>query len=114
MYTFIEYQVEALKTRHYPNMAQNYVYPSMGIVGEAGEVSEKCKKLWRATSSTSPEVFSDEDRLEVMKELGDVLWYAATLCTELGVSLEDVAKMNIAKLRGREARGVIKGSGDNR
>lgn len=114
MKTFVEYQAEALKTRHYPNMAGNFIYPAMGLVGEAGEVSEKLKKVWRLQNNIHPEVLTDIDREEVMKELGDVLWYAAALCTELGVSLETVAEMNIVKLRDREQRGVIKGSGDNR
>ena len=47
-------------------------------------------------------------------ELGDVLWYIAALADELGIPLEEIAIQNIEKLRGRHARGTIKGEGDNR
>ena len=48
------------------------------------------------------------------KELGDVLWYMAALCCELGLSFDDVARHNIDKLMDRKKRGMIKGSGDTR
>ena len=48
------------------------------------------------------------------KELGDVLWYISALASDLGVTLEDVAADNVAKLRSRAERGVLGGSGDNR
>jgi len=51
---------------------------------------------------------------EIAKELGDVLWYLAQMASELGASLEDVARGNIEKLRSRKERGMISGSGDNR
>jgi len=46
--------------------------------------------------------------------LGDVLWYLAQVCTEINLSLDEVAEANIAKLLDRLERGVIKGDGDNR
>lgn len=51
---------------------------------------------------------------EIAKEVGDVLWYVATMANDLGISLESIAEMNIEKLKSRKARGVIGGSGDNR
>ena len=107
---FKEYQVEALKTADYPDIGNNFVYPTLGLTGEAGEVSEKIKKILRDDSG----VMSKEKRVEVVKEIGDVMWYIAALCSEIGVSMEDVAKINIEKLQSRRSRNKIRGSGDNR
>ena len=73
---------------------------------EAGEVSEKVKKLFRDKNS-----FSDED---VLKELGDVLFYATALANIFGGNLKTIMEMNMKKLDDREQRGVLGGSGDNR
>ena len=51
---------------------------------------------------------------EIAKEIGDVLWYCATLSHDLGYKLEDIASMNYAKLRSRQVRNKLHGSGDNR
>lgn len=48
------------------------------------------------------------------KELGDVMWYLAQLASELGLELDDVAAVNLQKLRSRQERGVLAGSGDDR
>jgi NTP pyrophosphatase (non-canonical NTP hydrolase) len=79
---------------------------TLGLAGEAGEVSEKIKKLFRDKNK-----FSDED---ILKELGDVLFYTVALANIFGGNLRKVMEMNMAKLDDREQRGVLKGSGDNR
>jgi len=79
---------------------------TLGLVGEAGEVSEKIKKLFRDKNK-----FSDD---EVLKELGDVLFYTVALSNIFNGNLRKVMEMNMAKLNDREQRGVLKGSGDNR
>jgi len=107
---FKQYQKEALKTADYPNIGDNFIYPVLGLTGEAGEVSEKIKKILRDDNG----IISEQKRLEIMKELGDVMWYIAALSSELKVSLEDVAKININKLKSRRSRNKIRGSGDNR
>lgn len=107
---FKEYEDEAVKTSAYPKVGESFVYPTLGLVGEAGEVAEKIKKLFRNDNG----VLTDTHREELKKELGDVLWYLAALSRELGFTLDDVAEANIAKLRSRAERGVIKSSGDNR
>ena len=109
-FSFDEYHVLAFETAIYPNKGNNIYYPALGIAGESGEVCEKIKKIMRDKSGS----FDDQDREEIKKELGDVLWYIASLCTELGISMEDVAKTNIKKLKDRQKRGTISGSGDNR
>jgi NTP pyrophosphatase (non-canonical NTP hydrolase) len=85
---------------------ERLVENTLGLVGEAGEVSEKVKKLFRDKSK-----FSDE---EVLKELGDVLFYVTALSNIFGGNLRAVMEMNMAKLDDREQRGKLKGSGDNR
>ena len=82
----------------------------LGINGEAGEVAEKVKKIIRDKNG----VISDEDKLELAKELGDVLWYLAVFAHDLGVPLDNIAEQNLAKLQSRKARGVLGGAGDNR
>jgi NTP pyrophosphatase (non-canonical NTP hydrolase) len=108
--TFNEYQTESRKTAIYPNVGMNFIYPTLGLVGEAGEFAEKIKKILRDDSN----VVTEEKRDELSKELGDVLWYASQLASELNLKLEDVARLNLDKLFSRKDRGVLHGSGDNR
>ena len=107
---FKEYQKESRKTAIYPNKGRNLIYPTLGLIGESGEVAEKVKKLIRDKEGKVDEEFKQL----IKKELGDVLWYLAQICTELGLSLEDVAKSNLEKLFSRLMRGKIHGSGDER
>jgi NTP pyrophosphatase (non-canonical NTP hydrolase) len=79
---------------------------TLGLVGEAGEVAEKVKKLIRDSSR-----FQNE---EIMKELGDVVFYATALANIYGRGLQEVLQLNIEKLDDRQKRGTLKGSGDNR
>ena len=115
--TVNEYQEAALETAVYPKQFR-VIYPALGMNGEAGEVAEKIKKVIRDTAfSTDAEgaiVLSNDKRIELAKEIGDVLWYCATLSYDLGMKLEDVAQMNINKLKSRQERGKLSGSGDNR
>ena len=110
MNRFDEYQILAARTAMYPNQGNNLWYPALGLAGEAGEVAEKVKKIYRDQDG---KVFLN-DIDELRKELGDVLWYVAALATELKISLTFVAEMNIAKLQSRADRGVVSGSGDDR
>jgi NTP pyrophosphatase (non-canonical NTP hydrolase) len=98
------------KTAIYPHKGKNFIYPTLGLVGESGEVAEKIKKILRDKNG----IVEKEDREEIKKELGDVLWYLAQISTELKIKLDDVAKTNLEKLFSRLKRGKIKGSGDNR
>ena len=52
--------------------------------------------------------------LRIVKELGDVLWYLASLSDILGYTLEEVAEINLKKLKSREVRDRLHGDGDNR
>ncbi len=107
---FSDYQTKSRHTARYPSIGHPIIYPTLGLVNEAGEVAGKVKKVFRdKDGQITPET------LEALKsELGDVLWYLAQVCTELGLPLDDVAEYNIAKLYDRLERGKIRGEGDNR
>tara|TARA_Y100000589_G_scaffold259482_1_gene249025 strand:- start:2678 stop:3007 length:330 start_codon:yes stop_codon:yes gene_type:complete len=107
---FDTYQIIARKTAIYPNLGSNYIYPTLGLVGESGEVAEKIKKVIRDKEG----VFDDFEKKALKKELGDVLWYIANLCTEFNFSLDDIAESNLVKLKSRASKGNISGSGDER
>lgn len=108
---FNDYQKQALTTAiNHPDELMDKTIWVLGIVGEAGEVVEKWKKLVAYRDG----VITSEDTEELKKELGDVLWYIALFADSLGISLEDIAQLNLDKLASRKARGVQKGAGDNR
>jgi len=121
--TFSEYQKEAnfLKIsldkflEEHPDTPEDVklllavAYDGLGL-GEAGEVQGKIKKIIRDNGG----YISAENRIEIKKELGDILWYVASMCDGLGISMEDVATGNIEKLKSRRDRGTLHGSGDNR
>lgn len=106
---FKEYSKKALSTAVYP-LDSEIVYPALGLNGEAGEVAEKVKKVIRDKGG----IWTDEDKIELAKELGDCLWYINAIANDIGISLECVAKLNITKLSGRKQRNKLHGSGDNR
>lgn len=90
------------------------VYPAGKLAGEAGEVLQKTLKLYRDKGVWRPEDVETKDVLALMKELGGCFWYIAACCTELGVSLHDVALINLNQLQDRSARGTLLGDGDDR
>ena len=117
---FNEYQNKAAEFAVYPVAYLNackpdqkvaaWVYPALGLAGETGEVCDKLKKVIRDKNGA----ISDETKVEIKKELGDVLWYLAAISNELGIAFDDVAESNIVKLTSRKTRGMINGEGDNR
>ena len=141
--TFVEYQELATQTAIYPNLLQyvrdalvarglsktdalieeldialiendicisNPYCPAMGLAGEVGELVNKIKKIMRDDKGLIP----NHKKEELIGELGDVLWYVATLATELDIDLNEVADLNINKLQSRQERGKLGGSGDGR
>jgi len=108
---FNEYQKLTQETAIYPGKgtAMGLAYTGLGL-GETGEVQGKIKKILRDDGGE----LSDEKRVAISKELGDVLWYVAATATELGIPLGEIAQGNIDKLFGRKERGTLQGSGDDR
>ena len=110
---FNDYQLKSWDTFKLKTAPNKLIYLTLGINGEVGEIAEKVKKLIRDCGDGSgnvPEIGFDK-RLELKKELGDVLWYLSGIATALQMSLEDVAISNIEKLASRKDRGVLSGSG---
>jgi NTP pyrophosphatase (non-canonical NTP hydrolase) len=107
---FSDYQTRSRVTAQYPTIGHRVIYPVLGLANEAGEVAGKIKKVFRDKNGE----ISAETREALKAELGDVLWYIAQVCTELEIPLDEVAEANLAKLLDRQARGQIRGDGDNR
>lgn len=106
---FTDYQLAARRTAIYP--ADSAIeYCALGLCSEAGEVAGKIKKVIRDNAG----IFTEETRAGVKAELGDILWYSAQLATELQFDLDEIAAENLAKLRRRQQRQRLGGSGDER
>jgi NTP pyrophosphatase (non-canonical NTP hydrolase) len=112
-----DYQNAATKTAVYPGkqMPMGLMYVALKMNGEAGEFAEHVGKSIRDEAfGVGKSDLSNERHALLVKEVGDVLWYLAAACNELGVDLNDVAKINLEKLRSRQERGTLSGSGDER
>lgn len=109
-YSLNDYQKDAARTAGFVDIGHPVVYPTLGLVGEAGEVAEKVKKIFRDHDGQ----VSKEYKEMLTKELGDVLWYLSQVAAKLDLTLEEVAKANIEKLTSRKARNKISGDGDDR
>ncbi len=111
---FDEYQKRAAKydlaeaTKDYTSVG--FIEKVLGLTGEAGETADKIKKILRDKSGK----FEQEDYDAVAKELGDVLWYVASLSRYLDIPLSEIASGNLEKLESRYQRNLLHGAGDNR
>lgn len=99
------YQEYAATTAIYPDNAK-VTYPILGLLGEAGELANKYKKVIRDGKTI--------DKEDYAAELGDILWYLSAIANDLSISLGYIAEQNLLKLKDRADRGVLRGSGDNR
>jgi|ERR1017187_625230 NTP pyrophosphatase (non-canonical NTP hydrolase) len=102
---FDAYQQAAQETAQYPGRGEyeGIFYVSLGLGGESGEVLDEVKKSWRNDGEITP-----ERREKILEELGDVLWYVAMLCSELGAPMESVAYNNTVKLAERARKNELK------
>lgn len=118
--TLNEYQVTSKATAVYPRVRiiiddgepieAPWVYPLLGLVGEAGEIAEKFKKIIRDNRGS----VSEEHKQSILKELGDPLWYLARLGEATGWTMDQIGRLNLDKLFSRKQRGTLQGSGDDR
>lgn len=111
---FDEYQKRANETAIYPEAGTGSVaavsYVTHGLTGEAGEIANKVKKILRDAKGR----LTLENRMALQKEVGDVLWYVNALCRELGMTMKEVAILNILNLAERKKKGTLQGEGDDR
>lgn len=103
-YEFDAYQDFTDETAIYPP-EKGLEYTALGLASEAGEFAGKVKKAIRDGNYNSDAMAA---------ELGDVLWYLARAAVELDISLSDIARDNVDKLKSRMKRNKIGGSGDDR
>jgi NTP pyrophosphatase (non-canonical NTP hydrolase) len=101
---FNDYQKLAQQTAIYTDPM--YLVTSLMI--EAAEAADLFVKLLLRGDDV------EIDKVKVVSELGDVLWNLANMAADQGLKLEDIAIFNVEKLKSRQARGVIKGSGGDR
>ena len=109
--------------------SDNLFYMLANLVGEVGEFASKAAKHMRkgklhiTTTQRDEECkilhtqvwsVTDEERKLMLSEIGDILWQTAGLAKVMGVTLEEVAQENLAKLASRQRRNVIDGDGDER
>ena len=102
------YQAESIKTIDFEEHMKIW-YPALGL-GEAGEVQNKVKKIFRDDGG----VLTEARKQAIIKEMGGNLWYLAALAHGMGVSLGEIAFANVNELAGRKIRGTLRGDGDNR
>lgn len=114
---FKEYQEQAKETAVYPRPYIDLeldevekaldiiplMYVGLGLAGEAEEVVEQIKKTWRNNMSVT-----DDRKKKIEGELGDVLWYASQVATELNLDLNQIALDNIGKLQRRKTNSELK------
>lgn len=85
----------------------NYMIP--GLAGEVGEVASLYAKCIRDANGA----LIDHSE-QIAKELGDCLWFIASIAKMHNIKLSEIANRNLDKLAGRKERGTIQGSGDDR
>jgi len=118
--TFSTYQTQAHTTALYLDNIKDYLTPNVhkmlalsyvGLgLGESGEVQNKLKKIIRDKNG----IIDVKTKDDLKKELGDILWYVAEMCTLLHLDMGNVAQANLDKLFKRKDEGKLKGEGDNR
>lgn len=97
-FTFDEYKKLAMRTAAIPeeDKESRLTHAALGLASEAGEVAGLLQKEFQG---------HERDKNHIKKELGDCLWMIAEACDALDISMTEVAKTNIAKLKARFPEG---------
>jgi NTP pyrophosphatase (non-canonical NTP hydrolase) len=102
-----QYQVLAARTSGAGKEGERrQIVAALGLAGEAGEFANKIKKMVAHGHAITPD--------ELAEELGDVLWYLAEAATACGLTLNDIAQMNVDKLTARYPEGFSEERSINR
>lgn len=104
-----EYQRLAMRTASQEvtsNQEKGLMNAVLGLCGEAGEIADSVKKYHFHGH--------DLDKSELVKELGDILWYVALAATTLDVPLAEIMQGNIDKLQRRYPDGFSAEASRNR
>jgi len=96
------YQKEALRTDRVPKQegldsALSVIVPMLGLAGETGQLLSEYKKHLR--DGDAHRLFKER----VCEELGDLLWYVANVASKFDLSLDDIAALNLSKVKARWA-----------
>jgi len=108
-----EYSDFCSVTDHYPdafNHNAKIMFHALGMAGEAGEVANKVKKIFRDDKGE----VTDQRRDQIARELGGVYWYFTRLAADFGFTVEDIRDINWKELESRRQRGTVLGDGDDR
>lgn len=106
--SFLDYEKFVEQTKD--NMCNDILYLTVAMCGEAGEVADKVKKIYRDHEG----IVDGVTEHEIAMEIGDVLWYLAALAIKLRVPLWSIAKCNIDKVNRRITMDKLHGNGDYR
>ena len=96
---FKEYQKLAMITKMPCEKEKDMAICALGLTGESGEIADVIKKHMTGYDSKGNTSVLEIDKIK--KELGDIMWYVASLCECLDLDMEDIAQMNIDKLKKR-------------
>lgn len=88
--------LEQYKNFHHTTIQKNFslLYYCVGMGGESGEVLNEVKKLYRDHNN----ILTMKIKNNIIKELGDVLWYITSIAKYIDSSLEEIIKENMKKL----------------
>ena len=103
----MEYNEEAMNLGFYEDML---IYPALGLARRSRRGGKKVAKLVRDKDLMDLDPIVDlemEDKLEIARELGDVLWMVTATANDIGFDLDEIAAMNLSKLKDRAKRGTL-------
>lgn len=92
-----EYQQKAMSTC--TETSNNIWYMLPGLTGEVGEINSLYAKSIRKN------VQLDKEQMKL--EIGDVLWFVSGLCSVYGFTLQEIAQINLEKLKKRQTENKI-------